>query len=305
MGVAVAGSQPAFATRLECRLKENAGAIAVTNPLTKEPIATLLSGDLIYSSNKFDPAGQGSGPLLILKGGKLLEIAEDLYDRINCEPPPHSVFPIVVQGNNIDQLRLLYREFGHANLYMLMSTGSLVQGPRKVAQTKHVFCSYTYRRDGFTSDHEPDYSDRVVDAQVFEKYKKMGFSLIQLCMVLEGSGVLFDPETGRRMPTYVMVNDGEMEPETLLEPPPCFAKGRTVFNKKNILLTMFPSGCRFNYHPHSGRRLSEEEANVLSRETVFLYSPIKGASEEDSKGLSKDETRRISLAKIAAIKKAN
>jgi len=93
-----------------------------------------------------------------------------------------------------------------------------------------------------------------VTADLLRYYEKNGFSLNSLCMALT-SGILFDPESGRRLPSYVVVDEkvlrqqgfadaGVLSPELPLDVPKCFRRGVPL------------SDCVFNYNPVSGKKLS-------------------------------------------------
>lgn len=89
------------------------------------------------------------------------------------------------------------------------------------------------------------------------RYKRLGFSVNSLCMALV-SGVLFDPESGKRLPTYFKtfqpVDDQEGErditDELPLEVPNCFAAGLPY------------SQCIMRYDPWTGKQLSNEQINA-------------------------------------------
>ena len=97
------------------------------------------------------------------------------------------------------------------------------------------------------------YSLSVSD-EFLAKFKTRGFSRRSLCMALV-SQTRFDPETGRRLPTYIMGNiealqrnrgrpgAGDVSEELPLDVPNCFKRGLPY------------SDCEMNYDPRTGGRI--------------------------------------------------
>jgi hypothetical protein len=93
-----------------------------------------------------------------------------------------------------------------------------------------------------------------VSSEVLSYHRQQGFSRRSLCMGLI-SGIRFDPQTGHRLATYIVVYDlkalrkdpeelGNVSPELPLPLPPCFARALPY------------SDCAWNYDPQTGKKLS-------------------------------------------------
>jgi hypothetical protein len=146
--------------------------------------------------------------------------------------------------------------------------------------------------------------------QAFAPYRSKGFDLKNLCMVLTSGQIRFDPETGQRLPTYVIIhhyrqNDGTISnfasDELLFYAPPCFARGKIT--RGNLFAQMKPLGCTVEYHPWSGRKLSSEESRFFTENALLIVAGDAGDLAEDSKNLAKDSARVATSASIEAIKK--
>ena len=95
-----------------------------------------------------------------------------------------------------------------------------------------------------------------VSTEYLDRYKSRGFSLNSLCMALV-SGIIFDPESGKRLPTYLKVDlkkydedkgePGAATDELPLEVPDCFRRGLPY------------SDCSMNYKFFTGKPLTVEE----------------------------------------------
>ena len=93
-----------------------------------------------------------------------------------------------------------------------------------------------------------------ISADFLAYYMQQGFSRRSLCMALI-SAIRFDPETGRRLATYVVINDlkelrrhpddmGVTSPELPLTIPSCFARALPY------------SDCTWNFDAFTGKKLS-------------------------------------------------
>jgi hypothetical protein len=93
-----------------------------------------------------------------------------------------------------------------------------------------------------------------ISADLLAYYMQQGFSRRSLCMALI-SAIRFDPETGRRLATYVVINDlkelrrhpddmGVTSPELPLTIPSCFARALPY------------SDCTWNFDAFTGKKLS-------------------------------------------------
>lgn len=97
-------------------------------------------------------------------------------------------------------------------------------------------------------------NDISISAEMLRVYEGRGFTLSSLCMAMV-SGILFDPETGTRLPSYLVVDEkslremgfaeaGVLSEELPIDVPACFARGLPL------------SDCAFNYHPRTGVKLA-------------------------------------------------
>jgi hypothetical protein len=133
----------------------------------------------------------------------------------------------------------------------LKKMGISIAGYGKDASTVNQFATrcYYYYGDG-------GYDISISDAYLAGA-KTRGFSRRSLCMALV-SEAKFDPETGRRLPTYIIGNlaklaknggkpseaDDDISGELPLDVPSCFAGGRPY------------SDCRMNYDLLTGKKYS-------------------------------------------------
>jgi hypothetical protein len=94
-----------------------------------------------------------------------------------------------------------------------------------------------------------------ISAELLAFYVQQGFSRRSLCMALI-SAIRFDPETGRRLATYVVIYDlkalrkdpdelGNLSPELPLAIPSCFARALPY------------SDCTWNFDAFTGERLND------------------------------------------------
>jgi hypothetical protein len=130
---------------------------------------------------------------------------------------------------------------------------------------------------------------------------------------MNDGGIHYDPETGQRVATYAFVQIGrnangtkwsEIGASLPFIAPPCFGHGKVTLKQKENLVWIAPVGCTVRYHPYTGRKLAEDEVALFTNEMVLFYSNVKGGDSEDTKNLSADSSRRLTSAKIEAIKKA-
>lgn len=93
------------------------------------------------------------------------------------------------------------------------------------------------------------------------KFAKRGFSLNSLCLAL-ASGIKFDPETGKRLPTFILADRDRVKDkldawaltsEIPLDLPDCFRFGRPY------------SDCKFNYDPKDTKNREKLSSSVTKR----------------------------------------
>ena len=120
--------------------------------------------------------------------------------------------------------------------------GLLHEGPKKTFETG----CYHFGEGGAVNIS--------ISAELLAFYVQQGFSRRSLCMALI-SAIRFDPETGRRLATYVVIYDlkdlrkhpdevGYLSPELPLAIPSCFARALPY------------SDCTWNFDAFTGKRLS-------------------------------------------------
>jgi hypothetical protein len=95
--------------------------------------------------------------------------------------------------------------------------------------------------------------DVSISNELLSFYKSQGFSRRSACLALV-SGIRFNPETGKRLATYILVDrkllkrkgneTGAVSDELPLSLPSCFAGGTPY------------SGCAWNYDPLTGKKLA-------------------------------------------------
>jgi hypothetical protein len=118
------------------------------------------------------------------------------------------------------------------------------------AGTEPIFANkcYYYGDGGYLISLSDSYLDR---------YSRRGFSRNSLCMALV-SGILFDPESGKRLATYLKSDpsvgpqsvEGDIADELPLEIPDCFGSGLPY------------SSCEMRYDLWTGKKLSDEQSAV-------------------------------------------
>ena len=120
-----------------------------------------------------------------------------------------------------------------------------------------------------------------ISAELLAYYVQQGFSRRSLCMALI-SAIRFDPETGRRLATYVVIYDlkelrkhpddiGNLSPELPLAIPSCFARALPY------------SDCTWNFDAFTGKRLSAvvtQRFKTFGRKLEEVISAFKNGPHE-------------------------
>jgi len=117
----------------------------------------------------------------------------------------------------------------------------------------------------------------AVSANMLSFYNEKGFTLRSLCMGLI-SQIKFNPETGNRLPTYMLVDRENLalEPhlsirgELPLSLPDCFSRGLPF------------SDCTWNYDSQTGRKLAASDTAVVKQLGERIEKFISGADCEFS-----------------------
>jgi len=126
-------------------------------------------------------------------------------------------------------------------------------------------CDYYYGDGGY---------DLSLSNEIVDHFKAKGFSIQSLCMGLL-SPFRFDPETGRRLQTYILadlqaVRDGTADAGTVTEElpmdlPECLKNARLY------------SDCELNYDPFAStqKKLSSAEKQDIAQKTAIVADGIK------------------------------
>lgn len=282
LAVTIIGPSRAFGQALECVMTAKA---SVTDEQQSFHL-DLHPGDRVYSR-------WTSGPLsaFLIRNDQFVEVngLDGTGEQIDCQASGRSpTYPIVLSGR--EGRKLLFEQFG-----MLIDADEDARKAIGVAKgNKKCF----YIGDGHISLELTD------DAA--KQYQGTGFSPSQACMVLTSGQVRFDPETGERLPTYVVVdsNNGKSfrSDELPFFAPKCFAKGKTTVKKDSFSARSNPLGCNVLYHPWSGRKLERTEVSFFSANAVLDAAGDAGEAMEDSESLAKDSNRKVTSAAIQAVR---
>lgn len=243
----------------------------------------LKRGDRVYSR-----WGENApGWMYIVKGGSFEQIAGLQYDALNCgDVALGSEFPVVLKG--LSGRVQLYKQFGIVD-------DPVATNPER-DQLPSMKSKCFYIGDGFMGMELTD--------NAFAAYKEKGFSLDNICMVLRSGQVRFHPETGVRLPTYVIVDgqgrDASISDELLFQAPSCFARG--TLKKSQFGAELKPLGCTVNYHPWSGRKLAPNEVAFFTSQASLHAAGDAGDVKEDSDNLANDPNKQATTARIQAIK---
>jgi hypothetical protein len=127
--------------------------------------------------------------------------------------------------------------------------------------------------------------------------------LAKLCLMLASGEVRYDPETGKRLATYLFSGWPEYftPEEFLLEVPSCFKEGEIV-GMGTYWHRFKAVGCTFNFHPWTGRRLGAAENRAFK--TAFLVSAggEAGPSPSAESQIRERQMTRPSSASLGDIK---
>lgn len=267
-----------YATGIECIIKPDAQRIPIASLANKRPLGTLGPGDYIYTfcSIAWCPPNQ------IIRNGSIIAIEHQMPpEALNCAAPKTDEYPLVIQAGSQESIALA-EEFG-------IVRGSALNGQR---------ISGSFVKCGSISKDDLDLRKDVVDS-----YRRQGFSLPQICLAFSIGMIIFDPETGKRLPTYVIQDGDEVSAQYPLVVPPCFARGRSTVLSAMHIAEMKPLGCNIRYHPWSGRLLNNEERRALSADGGSMgYAIIKGPDSDDGDKVINVASRRASIAKLKLIK---
>jgi hypothetical protein len=229
--------------------------------------------------------------LHVIANGQFKEVSGVDPALVDCKGAAGTgAYPVVFSG--VEGRAQLAREFG------ILFDPAAVDKDRKVLTKLPHKCFYI--GDGHVG--------MEISKDAFEPYAKQGFSLATLCLALTSGQIRFDPETGARLPTYVFADKPNPSGPAFISDeypffvPKCFGKGKTDVQPSRFSATMKPIGCTVNYHPWSGRKLNDDEVKFFTLHASLRAAGDAGTANEDSDNLAGDASRRLSAAKIEAIK---
>jgi hypothetical protein len=123
--------------------------------------------------------------------------------------------------------------------------------------------------------------------ELFEEYRRRGFSRSAVCLALGGNDIHFDPQTGQRLNLYEIPDDiFGLRPAWL---PDCY-KSVQVVRKSGYLVAWRPTGCTIRFHPSTG--LPIKNAAMVE---VTAGGEAGGGVDEDNRSstVSKDRARAL------------
>jgi hypothetical protein len=267
--ISVVGSSKTEAATKECTV---IAEVAVSND-ENQVVARLKKGDHVYIDFDFGPDWFN----LYSFDGKSFPELGHAVEGIDCAGPQDETYPVI-----FDNARQLFDAVGLA--------ADLHADPISASLKK----CFLYIPEGGGS------LNVALSEEFLEPYEKAGYPFDNLCMVLKSGQVRFDPETGERLPTYFVSGDGFATEFTMIAPP-CFAKGKFT-QPQSFLGRLQPLGCQVKYHPWSGRELSLEESKAYTETGYLIVSGEAGTVLEDITSLANDPKKRVSGAKIDALR---
>jgi hypothetical protein len=225
-----------------------------------------------------------------VEGGKWRQRGYVFRDLLACSEVDQSGrYPILIQASSDDLLR-----FGIDH------------------STRFPNRCFTYGEGGY----------HVSVSNAFKaRYDRIGMPFENLCFILMTGGVRYDPESGRRLPTYMLgkldkiarlvstprpragqpldMDDiympGDLTEELPLEVPRCFQRA-----KREGRSALDVSACNFRYHPWSGKPLSAEEGAVFASVSFYIEGGAAPGTNPDDAKLALESRRRLSPAQIEA-----
>jgi hypothetical protein len=264
---------------VECVVKRHIGSVQVSDVDTGKPITKLTAGARAYLQflDGFET--------FIIDHDKIRKVDGITAEMLDCGSlRPSLDYPVVFKGRS-DQM-LLLKELG-----ILPDPGEDAIRDKRLPRLPRRCFSVGAGQIGM------EFTERT-----FAAYERQGFSLDNLCLAFTSGEIKFDPETGNRLPTYVLGDRGELLQEIPFYVPTCFARGKAIITKLQHFATMKPLGCEVKYHPWSGRALNPGEVAFFTREASLSVAGDAGGSNDDSLKLGSLQSRRGTAAKIQAVK---
>lgn len=100
-----------------------------------------------------------------------------------------------------------------------------------------------------------------ISTELFQMYRKRGFSPEAICFGLGSSWVNFDPETGQLLKLYEI--NGDIFGLRPLWLPDCYSQLQ-ITGRGGYLIGWRPTGCAMRFHPSTGKRISKPELVELA-----------------------------------------
>jgi hypothetical protein len=101
-----------------------------------------------------------------------------------------------------------------------------------------------------------------ISNELYEAYRRRGFSKTAVCLALGGDDVFFDPATGQRLNLYEL--PGALNGPRPIWLPDCYRQIQIVGTMSMARIFWRPTGCTVQYHPSTGLPVSKPEFVELS-----------------------------------------
>ncbi len=99
----------------------------------------------------------------------------------------------------------------------------------------------------------------TISRELYDHYRRRGFTKEAVCLALGSADVSYDPETGRQLPLYEL-SGGLIRPLRLSD---CYRTVQ-VYPKTSYIIGWRPTGCTLRYHPTTGIRIHDPNAVELT-----------------------------------------
>jgi|GEM_PF-3387503 len=266
----------------------NGPAIEVRNGPDGKVLGQLPNGKKVFKRG-FDWGM--NGPAALIAGeyqGKWRDFGFVSEDQINCgNTDDGSEFPLIFSSaNELRELGVALQGYGAGNAKPLPNQ-----------------CFY-YGDGGYSMS----LSNKMV-----KRYKALGVNQETLCFVLRVGNLRFDPESGQRLPTYMVadmerlekygsdfIEPGMLTEELPLHVPPCFRVNNAI-SKKPVGREL-QHRCNFQYDPWTGAKLSSVEKAYYKDNVRLEISGEAGpsAAPADAK-LALNEKKRATKASVKSV----
>ena len=224
-------------------------------------IATVPRGSSVLLDRFFFPTADERGKpwaeVLTVRSGGIVKLGFAFYEYLDCAHQGRSEGnPLLFDG--VQKLRTLGIDFP-----------SFTEANRSA--------SFFPNKCFYFGDGGPSMS---LSNNVVAALRRRGISLEVACIVMRSGVVRFDPETGQRLATFIMVNRKLLQTENKhlavseenpLEVPDCFARGQFRQTRDRLFeAKLVSTGCEMRFDVWSGRRLSAAETQVMSAASLVV-----------------------------------